>query len=225
MAARSTSMDLPGAKYPRSLPFAKSGSIKIRFPRSSTRLGRGESRSSPNQDPTSFPATLPAWATIRPGIRPIHSSRCNQATIFTLSRRTHVHGPTEMPNTQLPDRTATILQIDRSDFYNPNATAPASTVAEASASIPSFYNIDHHFHEALSMQGGVGKQREGWGTRLFVPHEQRNLWRPKRNCGSLHFASAGSTRREAMVPAVAGSKANGSQRRPGLADGGLSVSS
>jgi hypothetical protein len=50
--------------------------------------------------------------------------------------------------------------ISNPDFYNPNATAPASVVAEASASIPSFYNIDHHFHAALSMQGGVGVDQQ-----------------------------------------------------------------
>src|ERR1700691_2615734 len=50
--------------------------------------------------------------------------------------------------------------ISNPDFYDPNATAPASVVAEASASIPSFYNIDHHFHAALSMQGGVGVDQQ-----------------------------------------------------------------
>jgi hypothetical protein len=33
-------------------------------------------------------------------------------------------------------------------------------VADAAASIPSFYNIDHHFHAALSMQGGVGVDQQ-----------------------------------------------------------------
>jgi hypothetical protein len=50
--------------------------------------------------------------------------------------------------------------INDPDFYDPSATAPASTVTEAASSIPSFYNVDHHFHAALSMQGGVGVDRQ-----------------------------------------------------------------
>ena len=50
--------------------------------------------------------------------------------------------------------------INNPDFYDPNATAPPGTVADAAASIPSFYNIDHHFHAALSMQGGVGVDQQ-----------------------------------------------------------------
>jgi hypothetical protein len=50
--------------------------------------------------------------------------------------------------------------INNPDFYNPNAAAPPSTLADAAASIPSFYNIDPHFHAALSMQGGVGVDQQ-----------------------------------------------------------------
>jgi hypothetical protein len=46
--------------------------------------------------------------------------------------------------------------INNPDFFDPNAPVSPSTVAGAAASIPSFYDIDHHFHAALSMQGGVG---------------------------------------------------------------------
>ncbi len=50
--------------------------------------------------------------------------------------------------------------INNPDFYNPNAPASPSTLAEAATSIPSFYDIDHHFHAALSMQGGVGVDKQ-----------------------------------------------------------------
>jgi hypothetical protein len=50
--------------------------------------------------------------------------------------------------------------INNPDFYNPNAPASSSTLANAATSIPSFYNIDHHFHAALSMQGGVGVDQQ-----------------------------------------------------------------
>ncbi len=50
--------------------------------------------------------------------------------------------------------------INNPDFYDPNAAAPPSTLADAAASIPSFYNIDPHFHAALSMQGGVGVDQQ-----------------------------------------------------------------
>jgi len=46
------------------------------------------------------------------------------------------------------------------NFYNPNAATSSSTVAGAAASIPSFYNIDPHFHAALSMQGGAGVDQQ-----------------------------------------------------------------
>src|SRR6202522_94112 len=57
--------------------------------------------------------------------------------------------------------------ISNPDFYNPNATAPADVVANASASIPSFYNIDHHFHAALSMQGGAGVDQQIFKKVMF----------------------------------------------------------
>jgi hypothetical protein len=50
--------------------------------------------------------------------------------------------------------------INNPDFYDPNAAASPTTVADAAASIPSFYNIDPHFHAALSMQGGVGVDQQ-----------------------------------------------------------------
>jgi hypothetical protein len=49
--------------------------------------------------------------------------------------------------------------INNPDFYNPNAPASSSTLANAT-SIPSIYNIDPHFHAALSMQGGVGVDQQ-----------------------------------------------------------------
>jgi hypothetical protein len=45
-------------------------------------------------------------------------------------------------------------------FYDPNAAVPPSTLADAATSIPSFYNVDPHFHTALSMQGGAGVDRQ-----------------------------------------------------------------
>jgi hypothetical protein len=50
--------------------------------------------------------------------------------------------------------------INNPGFYDPNAAASPATVADAAASIPSFYNIDPHFHAALSMQGGVGVDQQ-----------------------------------------------------------------
>jgi Carboxypeptidase regulatory-like domain len=50
--------------------------------------------------------------------------------------------------------------INNPDFYNPNAPASPSALANSATSIPSFYNIDPHFHAALSMQGGVGVDQQ-----------------------------------------------------------------
>src|SRR6202012_4154955 len=50
--------------------------------------------------------------------------------------------------------------INNPDFYDPTAPAPPGTFAGAETSIPSFYNIDHHFHAALSMQGGIGVDQQ-----------------------------------------------------------------
>jgi hypothetical protein len=50
--------------------------------------------------------------------------------------------------------------INNPNFYDPNAAASPGTVAGAAASIPSFYNIDPHFHAALSMQGGAGVDQQ-----------------------------------------------------------------
>ena len=57
--------------------------------------------------------------------------------------------------------------INNPDFYNPNAAASPTTVADAAASIPSFYNIDSHFHAALSMQGGVGVDKQVGKNLMF----------------------------------------------------------
>jgi hypothetical protein len=57
--------------------------------------------------------------------------------------------------------------INNPDFYDPNAAASPTTVADAAASIPSFYNIDHHFHAALSMQGGVGVDQQVGKNFMF----------------------------------------------------------
>ena len=57
--------------------------------------------------------------------------------------------------------------INNPDFYDPNAAASPTTVANAAASIPSFYNIDNHFHAALSMQGGVGVDQQVGKNFMF----------------------------------------------------------
>jgi Carboxypeptidase regulatory-like domain len=50
--------------------------------------------------------------------------------------------------------------INDPDFYNPNAPAPPNTFGGTTTSIPSVYNIDRHFHAALSMQGGIGVDQQ-----------------------------------------------------------------
>ena len=50
--------------------------------------------------------------------------------------------------------------IDTPSFYTPNAPVPPSTLASDSSSRPTIYTIDPHFHAALSMQGGVGIDRQ-----------------------------------------------------------------
>ncbi len=50
--------------------------------------------------------------------------------------------------------------IQNPDFFDPSAAASPSTLASAGASIPSFYNVDPHFHAALEMQGGLGVDRQ-----------------------------------------------------------------
>lgn len=50
--------------------------------------------------------------------------------------------------------------IQNPDFFNPNAPVPPAELAGANASIPYSYSIDHHFHAALNMQGGVGVDRQ-----------------------------------------------------------------
>jgi hypothetical protein len=57
--------------------------------------------------------------------------------------------------------------INNPNFYDPTAPASAATLAGNSTSIPSFYNIDRHFHAALSMQGGVGIDRQ-LGKKIMV---------------------------------------------------------
>lgn len=44
--------------------------------------------------------------------------------------------------------------------FNPNAAAPASALASASSSIPTYHTIDPHFHAALDMQAGIGVDRQ-----------------------------------------------------------------
>ncbi len=50
--------------------------------------------------------------------------------------------------------------INNPGFYDPTAAISPSTLAGKASSIPSFYNIDPHFHAALSMQGGVGVDQQ-----------------------------------------------------------------
>ncbi len=50
--------------------------------------------------------------------------------------------------------------IKNPNFFDPTAPAPPGTLNSANASIPYFYNVDRHFHAALSMQGGVGVDRQ-----------------------------------------------------------------
>ncbi|MGC2398160.1 MAG: carboxypeptidase regulatory-like domain-containing protein [Acidobacteriaceae bacterium] len=50
--------------------------------------------------------------------------------------------------------------INNPDFYDPNAPASPGTLANEATSVPSIYSVDHHFHAALSMQGGVGIDRQ-----------------------------------------------------------------
>ena len=45
-------------------------------------------------------------------------------------------------------------------FYNPNSAEPASALASASSTVPSYHTIDPHFHAALDMQAGIGVDRQ-----------------------------------------------------------------
>ena len=45
-------------------------------------------------------------------------------------------------------------------FYNPNAAEPASVLASAASSVPTYHSVDPHFHAALDMQGGIGVDRQ-----------------------------------------------------------------
>lgn len=57
--------------------------------------------------------------------------------------------------------------INNPSFFDPNAPASPTAIAGEATSIPSFYDIDHHFHAALSMQGGVGVDRQ-IGKKMMV---------------------------------------------------------
>lgn len=50
--------------------------------------------------------------------------------------------------------------IANPDFYDPNAPQSPSTLAESASSVPTYYTVDHHFHAALDMQGGVGVDQQ-----------------------------------------------------------------
>lgn len=50
--------------------------------------------------------------------------------------------------------------VNNPNFYDPSSSIPATVLMGAAASIPSFYSVDHHFHAALDMQGGVGIDRQ-----------------------------------------------------------------
>lgn len=50
--------------------------------------------------------------------------------------------------------------INNPDFYDPTAPAPPSSLGPSSASLPTVYSVDLHFHAALDMQGGVGVDRQ-----------------------------------------------------------------
>ena len=50
--------------------------------------------------------------------------------------------------------------INNPAFYNPAAPAPPTTLAADNSSVPTIFSIDPHFHAALSMQGGVGVDRQ-----------------------------------------------------------------
>ena len=50
--------------------------------------------------------------------------------------------------------------LSNPSFYNPNQTAPPSSIVGATGSIPSVYSIDPHFHTALDMQGGIGVDQQ-----------------------------------------------------------------
>jgi hypothetical protein len=50
--------------------------------------------------------------------------------------------------------------VDNPAFYNPTAPEPPANLGTSSTSLPTYYTIDPHFHAALSMQGGVGVDRQ-----------------------------------------------------------------
>jgi hypothetical protein len=49
-----------------------------------------------------------------------------------------------------------------SNQFNPNSPAPipATTLASAPASVPTYHSVDSHFHAAIDMQGGIGVDRQ-----------------------------------------------------------------
>jgi hypothetical protein len=50
--------------------------------------------------------------------------------------------------------------VNAPSFYDPNAAESQQTLVSSGNSSPSYYTIDRHFHTALSMQGGVGVDRQ-----------------------------------------------------------------
>jgi Carboxypeptidase regulatory-like domain len=50
--------------------------------------------------------------------------------------------------------------VNNPTFYNPSTPVPPGTLSTASSSTPTIYTVDPHFHAALSMQGGIGVDRQ-----------------------------------------------------------------
>jgi hypothetical protein len=50
--------------------------------------------------------------------------------------------------------------VDNPGFYDPATPEPPTELGTSSTSLPSNYSIDPHFHAALSMQGGIGVDRQ-----------------------------------------------------------------
>jgi hypothetical protein len=50
--------------------------------------------------------------------------------------------------------------VNNPSFFDPTAPASPTQLGEASSSRPTIFSVDPHFHAALSMQGGVGMDRQ-----------------------------------------------------------------
>jgi hypothetical protein len=57
--------------------------------------------------------------------------------------------------------------INNPGFYDPTAPISPANLTGAATSVPSFYNVDRHFHAALSMQGGIGIDRQVGKKTMF----------------------------------------------------------